>query len=116
MGTQKCVQEGSVVPNGGSQISPKKKKKKIILICCKFLKLSERLFCPGLSQVMKSGFTILSSKQNDNRWNGVIMLSASTDNILITVFWNREGVILVDVMPRGTINKILEALPATSAP
>nr|CAI5863273.1 unnamed protein product [Callosobruchus analis] len=63
---------------------------------------------------MKPGFTILSPKQKDNPWNGVILTlrrkkkfkaTASAGKVMVTVFWDCEGVILIDVMPTGsTIN------------
>jgi transposase len=60
---------------------------------------------------MKPGCTILSRKPKESRWNGTVLSHHERNNsrqlsllekIMVTVLWDSEGVILVDVLPRGT--------------
>ena len=67
-------------------------------------------FCPGSSQVTKLGLTIMSWRRNGNEWSGVIRnhqekkkfkTTPSAGKLMITVFLDIYGVILVDVVDRG---------------
>jgi hypothetical protein len=62
---------------------------------------------PRLLQQMNPRFIILKWGQNDNPWNGTILshpgrkMSLSVGNVIIGIFWNYEGVILVVAILRG---------------
>jgi hypothetical protein len=66
-------------------------------------------FSHGQSLGMQHESIALNHKQNDNQWNGIMELLRGRSNlqlpllqgkIMSTVFWDAEGVILVDIMPR----------------
>jgi hypothetical protein len=96
-----------------SQPSTDDKGKPSVLNCWSVLVLRGRPFCPGPSQVMKPGLTIMSRRRKGSQWSRIIRshqeknfkTTPSAGKVMITVFWDIDGVILVDVMARcETIN------------
>ena len=85
-----------------------------VLNCWSVLMPMGRPFCPGSSQVTKPGLTIISRRRKGSQWSGIIRnnqekkkfkKTPSAGKFMITVFWDIDGVILLDVMARGeTIN------------
>ena len=90
------------------------KGKSSVLNCWSVLMLRGRPFCHGSSQVTKPGLTIISqTKRQSMEWHHPqsprkkkfkTTLSARKD--MITVFWDTDRVILVDVMARGETIKL----------
>jgi hypothetical protein len=77
------------------------------------LKQRERLSYPGFLQQMKPVYIIMKRRLIGNPWNGTIpnftgrkiQKFSVSGQVTITVFWDCEGVNLVDVTPGGkTIN------------
>jgi hypothetical protein len=69
-----------------------------------------KAFCHGSSLRMKHGSITSNWRPKDSQWNCVIQLllggrsfkvTPSAGKVVATVFWDAEGVILVDIMPRG---------------
>jgi hypothetical protein len=97
-----------------SQPSTDIKGKSSVLNCWSILMLRGRPFCPGLSQVMKSGLTIMSWRRKGSQWSDIILnhqkkkkfkTTPSAGRDMITVFWDIDRVVPVDVMARSeTVN------------
>jgi hypothetical protein len=91
-------------------VEHKTKRKAISSSCLHVLKLRERPSYSGLLQQMKPGSIVLGQRLKGNPWNGTILNlpaikklknSPSVGKVMITVFWDYEGVIFVNAMLRG---------------
>jgi hypothetical protein len=104
------VQDGFL---GASQLNIKPREEIFFQSWWYDFELRERPSHPRLLQQMKSGSIIVNKRLKGNPWNGTILNlprrknSPSVDRVMIIVFWDCEGVILVDVMLRGETVKFI---------
>jgi hypothetical protein len=104
-----CVQGGFL---RASQLNTKLTEMPFLPSCWHIWKLRERHYCRLLHQ-LKPRSIMLNHREKSNLWNGAILgfwgrTVSLGGKIMISIFWDCEGAIFVDVMPRGRDSQLIQ--------